>query len=292
QQQNQERRANALNILNLLDNRKQQQWQRGMAEKQFEQDSAVQDAQLTGNYVPAEVQNLVSAILAAKQGWGSADTNQRNTLAAQAAQARNQLTANYRINADQLFGPNVTLAQALSNAQKLYTPTLAKQEADRNQQWRMVEASGQLPNGQKTWARQYQEGQLGLEAGRLDLANKEFGLDQQKFAHQQWTDQEQIALSKARQALDEKQYQTDADYKAFLKTQGISETNAKKATAGYIGQALSKPTREDALGYITANSAAIANDGADMREIIAAIDAKYGGVKQALEQSGVTLPGK
>jgi len=283
QQQNQERRANALNILNLLDNRKQQQWQRGMAEKQFEQDSAVQDAQLTGNYVPAEVQNLVSAILAAKQGWGSADANQRNALATQAAQARNQLTANYRINADKLFGPNVTLAQALSNAQKLYTPTLSKQQADREQQWRMVDASGLLPNGQKTWNRQYQEGQLGIEAGRLDLANQQFGLDQQKFAWAQYTDREQIALSKARQALDEKQYQTDKDYKAFLKTQGITEINAKKATAGYIGEALKKGSREDALGYIAELGPEIANDGADMRLIIDAIDAKWGGVKEALE---------
>jgi hypothetical protein len=161
---------------------------------------------------------------------------------------------------------------------------------------RQVQAMAMQQRGQEAqflmnalqMARQYQEGQLGLEAGRLDLTNKEVGLDQQKFAHQQWTDQEQIALSKARQALDEKQYQTDADYKAFLKTQGISETNAKKATAGYIGQALSKPTREDALGYITANSAAIANDGADMREIIAAIDAKYGMHISDLQGIGLT----
>lgn len=177
--------------------------QLGLQQDQFNKDFGLREGQLTGNYVNADTKNLFDQIIAAKQGFNGDQNNPQNIAAmAQANSARDQLSR-MGVNADKLFGSNVTLQDALKNFGSLGQTTLDKQRLDsQNGQWQNefdFKTKTQWPEQVRQYDQNYnlddwykrasitndqsrigQEGQrIGLEQRRVVLAEAQDGADQE-----------------------------------------------------------------------------------------------------------------
>lgn len=171
--------------------------QLGLQQDQFNKDFGLREGQLTGNYMNADAKKLFDQVIAAKQNFNGDQNSPQNIAAmAQANSARDQLSR-MGINADQLFGSNVTLQDALKNFGSLGKTTLDKQRLDsQNGQWQNefdFKTKTQWPEQVRQYNQNYSlddwykrssitndQSRIGLEDKRIGQEGQRIGLEQRR----------------------------------------------------------------------------------------------------------------
>lgn len=261
--------GNQFNMLNTLLN--QGQWQA---------DQPYKEAAVTGRYMPDGAQSLIDTVLNAKQSYAGASKEDRVKLAQSASDARRQLSA-LGIDAEKLFGANVGLDSAYSNAGHAGMLTVGAQSDLLNSIMGLTNTYGSLPKGAGgLLGNTPLFGGLGgimkgLE-GKPTLDMKRYDLSKESSGNQDAIQWANYNLSKLKNDQDQDKTLLDA--------------NSFKATQGYMTQLLGGAikTREDAMSYIVEHAPDIVADNADIGKLFDAVDQKY--PKPANEKDPAATP--
>lgn len=100
----------------------------------------------------------------------------------------------------------------------------------------------------------------------LDVNKNEFDQNQAGISNDLKQKQYDLSVTKNNQ---------DADYQGWLKSSGISKQNGEKATNGYTSKILGFGSRDEAINYLNKFGDDITNDGANISNILNAIDEKW-----------------
>ena len=105
-------------------------------------------------------------------------------------------------------------------------------------------------------------------------------ITEQELAFNREKLQQELAFNREKLYADLKLEQArlaqEADYKNWLKQQGISEQEARAATNGYIAKAIRQPDYESAIEYIRRHAPSIIDDGANINELYRAVQEFFG----------------
>lgn len=233
-----------------------------MNNRQQQIDSALSAGELTGKYTPPGSQALVSELLRLKQDSEKRNitADERKSNSTRATQIRNQLSG-FGINAEELFGAGVTAQQAAANASKMAVQTEPSRQFDQQLAYKQNEFDKQLAFEQSSFDREmnFQEQnaliKADLEARGLDLENLKIQISQ--FSSQ-----------------------SEADYQQTLKDLKINESTAKQNTNAAIGEALKAANEAEAIAFIAEASPEWAQQGVDMKEVLAALEYKFPNIKK------------
>lgn len=296
-QQDYARRQNqllsALNLGQLLYNIEAQDQEREERKRQFDQTFGLQEAAVTGRYLPGDIQDAYLRVLELKR-----QAEQPGVTPEQMQQFRSQADQLRAYIASRGYDPSLVAyeanySQALQNvSQAPRTPTVDVQRMLYSAVSELPQILGYFPQGSSSviqglpafspLAQLYRgvEGELTQQMRQNLLENE--------LRRQQMMDEKQYR--QAALELDRIRAAQDADYKNFLKQQGISEQRARSATAAYVATIFSLPSREEALQYLVHNRKAIADDGANISELLRAIEMRWPSEKEASSSSASSNP--
>jgi hypothetical protein len=142
---------NMMSMLNPLMNQQQTYDSRD----QFDRNFALNEGQLTGNYMPSEAQTIIDNILELKRQAESGSNVPTQELSSQADVLRGQLRG---MGIDPSFiGADVNMNTAQQNSSNVGIPTLAARDQDLNETQVMAALTGFMPDGTPTNAKQQQD---------------------------------------------------------------------------------------------------------------------------------------
>lgn len=233
-------------------------WKNLMSADQNEKTFGLQEAGVTGNYVPQETQNIFEEILRSKQAYGSADAAGKQGYADRNKELYNTL-ASMGIDTSILDG-KVKYEDAAKNIANYKNPTLNKKEFDYKKE-----------RDKKDY--EY----------KMDKDKKEFDY---KVASDEWDNGFKVSQESWKRYADQSRL-NDADstrnneveWKKHLKAIDLTEANGNKATNDYMATILNSGSREEALKAIYTHQADIVETGANVDKILAAINAQWPNTK-------------
>lgn len=287
-----------------------------LANRQFEAENAFAEAQLTGNYLPPGANALVNELLAVKDRAGQKGLNKEEKagLVSRAQTIRNSLTG-MGINAEALFGANVTADKAKENAARLGRPTLdaiqqsfnnalardqfgfEKEAFDRemdftessfDREMNFTESSfdKELGFNKYTFDREMnftessfdKELNFNKESFNREMSLSEAALKIESDLKSRGLDIEEVALG-----IDRFIAESDADYKGAQKDLGINDQTAATNTQAAIGEALAAKSGSDAMAFISKSAKSWANKGVDVRDVMDAVYMRWPEVKDVMD---------
>lgn len=202
----------------------------GQQRYQFDQTMPMQQAAVTGRYLPEEAKGLVDTIMNAKVNWPKAGTKEEKAQwATKAKDARDQLTA-MGYDAEKMFGGNVGLAEAGKNFGGMGQLTPDAQAAMLNALNNMPGFFGTFPKG----AGDLLKG-LPMFSGLSDIYKGMEGkptMDLVKFN----AEMKNLGLEAQGKKLSQAATAQNMNYSTWLHNKNISEHDAELNTNDYLGE--------------------------------------------------------
>lgn len=256
----------------------------GMQEQQFNRMFPLQEAAVTGRYLPDGAKELIDSIISAKSQWATADKETQEQLRQIGIDARSRLAA-MGIDAENLFGAHLSTDEARTNIAKAGMMTSQSQNQLLNFLMNLGNTYGAIPQGASnvlsgTPLYGGLSGVLQSLEGVPNLAQKQFDLSQEKF----YFDQKD---SEARNRIAQANYLLNKQAQEFSQGRRIADELSRKNTNAMVTQVLAGEyqdkngvkhpikSREDALNFLVNYAEDIAAGNIDPREIFFAIDQKF-----------------
>lgn len=265
-------------------------------QRQFDLGFALDEANVTGKYLPAGARDIINDIVQQKRIAESANTSTK-----QKQDANNR--ANFLRQQLQTMGVNpsaissgTNLSNSLQNLQgglgnqTQQAMEFAKRQNLAERQFGLESELGRA--GQKLDERRFGlEAELGRAGQALD--EKRFGLDQSRFAFEQEAGRWEMAFKGKQQEIDRNlaqqginidraqldisrmNAQTDAEYKQHLMDMEVSTEQARRRTQATIADVINMGTADEVYSYLMENATSINRDGVDVRAVLDAVERKF-----------------
>lgn len=270
----------------------------GETQRQFNAQLPMQEAAITGRYMPAGAQDIIQQILDNKTKAESKGITkeERDAISSDTNILRNKLSA---MGIDpNLFGSNVSLQQAYANAGKAGMPTADAQSSILGTIMSLPGMYGSLPSGAGQAISQLPmysslsgilsglAGQptiaQGAQTFNQNMAQQQFDFSKEQFTFDKTVKTNAMAIDNANQKLNAAKFEQDKNYQKWLQDNQITEQQGIKATNGYISQLMAQGSREAAMSYIVQHANDITNDGGNVTQLMNAIDAMYPAAKSSV----------
>lgn len=280
--------------------------------RQFDTTIPLQEAALTGKYVPANVQGLVNKLVDLKTQAGAKGITKeaKAALSAEADSIRNQLGA-AGVDPSQ-FGADVTLSDAMKNAGGLGKNTVDMDKSLVDLLFGITNTYGQMPKGAGSI--------IGGSSSLGSLGTVFTGLEGKKTSAQQnqdWTqnrteDQdtfnnnitqtqtdasvaqtnaniERIGSDIASQSLSNVGQQQQNDMNKWMMDNNYTPEQINLATNGYIARVADTGSYEGAVQYIKQHAEDIAADGVNVAQLYQAMATMYPQPKAAAAATPIDM---
>ncbi|MGR6906144.1 hypothetical protein [Lysinibacillus sp. BSL11] len=246
-----------------------------MENQKLQANNALAVGEMTGSYTPTGAQSLVNELLRLKQEneKGGITKSEKQGNANRAQQLRSQLSS-MGINADALFGANVTAQQAAANASRMSTQTEAA---------RQFNSELGLKKDQLAFEQQSFDRKMNFEESSFD---RKMNFEEQQAMIEADLKSRGLDLDSARIEIDRFATQSEVQYKQQLADLEINAKTAEQNTNAAIGEALKAKSAGEAIAFIAESASTWSQSGVNVKAVLDSLEYKFPGIKDAATTSG------
>ncbi|MEQ6049471.1 hypothetical protein U2I53_10535 [Lysinibacillus capsici] len=246
-----------------------------MENQKMQANNALAVGEMTGSYTPTGAQSLVNELLRLKQEneKGGITKSEKQGNANRAQQLRSQLSS-MGINADALFGANVTAQQAAANASRMSTQTEAA---------RQFNSELGLKKDQLAFERDSFDRKMNFEESSFD---RKMNFEEQQAMIEADLKSRGLDLDSARIEIDRFATQSEVQYKQQLADLEINAKTAEQNTNAAIGEALKAKSAGEAIAFIAESASTWSQSGVNVKAVLDSLEYKFPGIKDAATTSG------